>query len=91
MRDHPYATPLPGDSVIFNDPATKEEAFSVLRDKEDITDAAATGSAKLVEMLLMAGVNVDTKTSGGYTPLLIAAGRGRTEVVKFSCWMPVQM
>ena len=68
--------------ITFNDPATKEEAFSVLRDKEDITDAAATGSARLVEMLLMAGVNVDTKTSGGYTPLLIAAGRGRTEVVK---------
>ena len=61
--------------IIFNDPATKEEAFSVLRDKEDITDAAATGSAKLVEMLLMAGVNVDTKTSGGYIPAAHRSGQ----------------
>jgi hypothetical protein len=68
--------------VKIGDAGIKEQVFAILKAKEDITDEAATGTAKKVELLLMAGVDVDTKTSGGYTPLLIAAARGKTDMVK---------
>ena len=45
-------------------------------------DVAATGTARMADLLIKAGADVNAKTEGGYTPLLIAAGRGRTEVVQ---------
>ena len=68
--------------VNIGDAGIREQIFASYKAKEDITDAAASGTPILVQLLLMAGVDVDIKTSGGYTPLLIAAGRGRTDVVK---------
>jgi ankyrin repeat protein len=53
-------------------------------DGQDILpDLVALGPAPTkVKLLLEAGADVDERTPGGYTPLIIAAGRGYTEVVK---------
>jgi len=70
--------------IKLGDAEVRDQVFAVLRAKGGriLTDVANDGSAEDVEFLIKAGVDVDTKTSGGYTPLLIAAGRGRTRIVK---------
>lgn len=64
----------------------KDQVFDVLRTYggKYLLDVANDGTTEDAEFLIMAGVDVDSRTrpSGGYTPLLIAAGRGRTKIVK---------
>jgi len=44
--------------------------------------AESLGTAKMADLLIKAGADVNAETSGGYTPLIIAAGRGKTDVVQ---------
>lgn len=48
-----------------------------------INIAATRGALKEVELLLMAGANVNTQGEHGYTPLHNAVEQGKIDVVKF--------
>ncbi|MBI3158959.1 MAG: ankyrin repeat domain-containing protein [Chloroflexi bacterium] len=49
-----------------------------VKDQDILPELAAygRGGAEMARLLLKAGANVDERTGSGYTPLLIAAGRG---------------
>ena len=66
------------------DPHVKERVLTEvqLMVKGDLTDVAATGTAKEATLLVKAGADVNVRTSGGYTPLVIAAARGKIDVVQ---------
>lgn len=66
-------------------PEMKEKVLAELERiaKGDLTDVAATGTAKMAKLFIKAGADVNIRTSpGGYTPLIIAAARGKTEIVQ---------
>ncbi len=46
-----------------------------------LSDAAAE-SIRMVQLLIELGADVDVQSTGGYTPLMVAAGRGKTDIVK---------
>jgi hypothetical protein len=48
----------------------------------DLIDAAYNGDLARVKSLIAAKADVNAKTTGGYTALLIASERGYVEVVK---------
>ena len=49
--------------------------------KAALSDAAAE-SIRMVQLLIELGADVDVQSTGGYTPLMVAAGRGKTDIVK---------
>ena len=48
---------------------------------DNLVDAAENGDEKRVAELLAQGVNINQKSSAGYTPLMAAAERGQIKVV----------
>ena len=44
--------------------------------------AESLGTAAMAKLLIDAGADINAETSGGYTPLIVAAGRGKTQVAK---------
>jgi ankyrin repeat protein len=91
-KNHMDQTPLMR-AVIFGayecakvliEKGAKVGAKQIANDSTALHDVAAEalGTAKMAKLLIQAGADVNAKTSGGYTPLLVAAGRGKTEVVK---------
>jgi hypothetical protein len=47
-----------------------------------LTRAAADRPSSMVQILIEAGANVNARTRSGFTALMVAAGRGHTEVVQ---------
>jgi len=47
-----------------------------------LSEAATQSSPEMIELLIKAGADVNAASSGGYTALLVAAGRGNTRVVE---------
>jgi len=46
-----------------------------------LSDMAAE-SVHMVKILIEGGANVDVRSRGGFTPLMVAAGRGKTDIVR---------
>lgn len=49
---------------------------------DQLIAAAGNGDVAAVEQLLAEGANIDAKNTGGYTPLILAALRDKSDVVK---------
>ena len=59
--------------------------FSSSKDEprgNELVKAAINGDAEKVELLLRSGVPIDSQTEEGHTALMLAAGDGKTKIVK---------